>query len=400
MKKLLGILLALMVVLSAVSALADPIALDPATPYDVKINPAGENEVPEGVSPTTGLTLSEIDYPEDAGYVGLAVTGRYTPAMVQIDNTDGGFGNRAPWNASYADVMYETPLYKKGNTRISLIFSDIIPDYVGPVRSARVEHIWLREEWDAAFVFWGGQQYSRTNIYNAIRELGHKVDQNNNFYDGTNGRGASHPWIDFMGKSVVLSNPHNAYAKLAALMTQVYPADYVPARVHAFRFTDELPTGGDEATNIYVSWGEKQYGSTIEYDEDENLYYRYMTSDPKNPQLYDEIAPVVVKGDKIVHGNPVTFSNVIVQWMQIEYPTSDGPKPIVTGSGNADYFIGGRHLTGVWNRNELTDRTVFYGMDGNEIELQRGHTLIITMDYLDITGKKHEPVKGRGISYE
>ena len=29
--------------------------------------------------PTTGLTLSEIDYPEVAGYVGLAVTGRYSP---------------------------------------------------------------------------------------------------------------------------------------------------------------------------------------------------------------------------------------------------------------------------------------------------------------------------------
>lgn len=400
MKKILSILFAIMMLVSTVSAFADPVILDPSTPYDVKINPAGDNEVPAGTSPTTGRALGEIDYPEDAGYVGLAVTGRYTPALVQIDNTDGGIGNRAPWNATYADIVYETPLYKKGNTRISFLFSDIIPDYVGPVRSARVHHVWLREEWDAAFVFWGGQQYEATNIYNAFRELGHKVEKDYILYDGTNGAGLSHPWIAYMGKSELLSNPHNAYAMLSALMTQVYPQGYVPARTHAYRFTDELPTDGDEATVIHVSWGEPQYSSLLEYYEEENLYYRYMGPDFSEDSMYNEIAPVVTKADKIIHGDPVTFSNVIVQWVQIEYPTTDGPKPIVTGTGNADYFMGGRHMTGVWNRNELTDRTVFYGMDGNEIELQRGHTLIIMMDYLEVNGKKSEPVKGRSISYE
>jgi hypothetical protein len=51
----------------------------------------------------------------------------------------------------------------------------------------------------------------------------------------------------------------------------------------------------------------------------------------------------------------------------------------------------GKHYTGVWQRKDINDRTVFYGEDGNEIELQRGKTLIILMDYNN---------KGRSVSYE
>ena len=90
-------------------------------------------------------------------------------------------------------------------------------------------------------------------------------------------------------------------------------------------------------------------------------------------------------------GEPVTFSNVIVQFMDIEYFSNDAPLPTVTGTNNAEYFMGGKHIKGVWSRDTLQDRTVFYDMNGNEIQLQRGHTLIIMMDY---------STKGREISYE
>ena len=142
---------------------------------------------------------------------------------------------------------------------------------------------------------------------------------------------------------------------------------------------------------IYVNWGNKAYNSMLEYDEDENLYYRYMMEDPQKPVLYDEINPVPNKGDKIIHLNPVTFSNVIIQFMDIQYMSSDAPLPTVTGRGNAEYFMGGKHIAGVWNRDTLQDRTVFYDMDGNEIEMQPGHTLIVMMDY---------QTDGRSISYE
>ena len=385
MRKWFTLLLALVLACSLTASLAEPTMINAAETRDVQIHATGDNLVEPDVSPTTGLTLSEMDIPDN--FVGLAVTGRYTPALVQIDNYEGGMGNRAPWNASYADIVYETPLYKHGETRISNLFSDLIPDYVGPVRSARVNHVWIREEWDAAFIFWGGQQYTKTNIYDQFKSLG--VNQKGLLFDGTTGAKA---WNKYMDHTEVMARPHNAYAMLASLMTQVYPQDF-SAPNHAFRFTDTLPADGDEASTIYVKWGDRTYHSIIEYDEEENLYYRYVSVDDvaTEDELYDEIYPVLKRGTGIPHGNPVTFSNVIVQFMDCEYPTTDGPLPTVTGTGNAEFFMGGRHIPGVWNRETLQDRTAFYDMNGDEIELQRGHTLIIMMDY---------QTQNRSISYE
>ena len=384
-KKILCLLLAAMMALGAASAMGETV-IDPTETRSVMKSPAGENETEDGYSPTTGLELATLEAPD--GFAGLAVTGRYTPMIVQIDNSEGGVGNRAPWHGSYADVVYETPLYRTGTTRMSFLFSDLIPEYVGPARSARVNHVWIREEWKAALCFWGGQKYQKTSITTAFKDLGYNLqDPASMAFDGTTG---GKVWNDYCSHTEVMARPHNAYFMTAALATQVIPADYT-APNHAYKFTSALPENGDDAETIYVSWGNKTFNSMLEYDEDENLYYRYMMEDPQKPVLYDEINPVPNKGDKIVHANPITFSNVIVQFMDIQYFSSDAPLPTVTGTGNADYFMGGKHIAGVWNRDTLQDRTVFYDMDGNEIEMQLGHTLIIMLDY---------QTEGRGVSYE
>ena len=77
----------------------------------------------------------------------------------------------------------------------------------------------------------------------------------------------------------------------------------------------------------------------------------------------------------------VPFANVIVQFTKMDWVRTDAPKPEVLGTGNADYFQRGKHMAGVWRRDTLSDRTVFYDENGEEIELQRGRTLIIVMDY-------------------
>jgi len=384
-KKAISLIMILALTLCIVCASGETM-INPMEERSVLLSPAVENKTEEGFSPTTGLELATLDVPD--GFAGLAVTGRYTPMLVQIDNSEGGVGNRAPWHASYADVVYETPLYRTGTTRLSMLFSDLIPEYVGPVRSARVNHVWIREEWKAALCFWGGQKYEKTSITTAFQDLGYNLmDPASLAFDGTTG---GKVWNNYCDHTEVLAKPHDAYFMTAALATQVIPADYT-APNHAYRFTSALPEVGDVAEVIYVNWGNKAYNSMLEYDEDENLYYRYMMEDPQKPVLYDEINPVPNKGDKIIHLNPVTFSNVIIQFMDIQYMSSDAPLPTVTGRGNAEYFMGGKHIAGVWNRDTLQDRTVFYDMDGNEIEMQPGHTLIVMMDY---------QTDGRSVSYE
>ena len=170
MKKIVSLLLIAALLISLLPAAMADTVLDPNEKRKIKLQEVTLNEAEEGISPTTGLPLEDLEAIE--GFAGLAVTGRYMPMLVQIDNTDGGVDLRAPWGASYADIIYETPLYKAGNTRMSFLFSDLIPDSVGPVRSARMGHAWLREEWDAGFLYYGQQESDKADVKKELRELG------------------------------------------------------------------------------------------------------------------------------------------------------------------------------------------------------------------------------------
>ena len=114
--------------------------------------------------------------------------------------------------------------------------------------------------------------------------------------------------------------------------------------------------------------------------------------------LYDELAPVSIKkaGNSEItidftHGNPITFSNVIIQSVNIDWSRgAEVPVITETGTGNADIFMGGKHYAGVWQRKDDNSRTVYYDENGEELKLQRGRTLIILIDYTEkIDDKKN-----------
>ena len=218
----------------------------------VPVENAG-NMVEEGISPTTGRTLSTIQVP--AGYSGLAANGRYQPMMVQIDNTDNGAGYRAPWGGIWADIIYESALRREGHTRITMVFSDAIPYDVGPIRSARIGHVWLREEWGAGFIYYGQQEYYRTNVKDELSRLGADAD-------GVAFSGTVRTWGEYFYSRAKLKSPHDKGADAAGLQDLISTDYEVPN--HAFRFTDE-PAQGDKATTITVNWGRKDYISRYTY---------------------------------------------------------------------------------------------------------------------------------------
>lgn len=383
MKKILSILLCLMLLGSAAMA---EIQLNGGENRNIVINEAEPNDPEPGVSPVTGRYLDEVfaAYYQD-GFSGQAITGRYMPVLMQIDNSDGGIGyddagkpnyNRAPWGVEYTDVIYETPLYRDGDTRLTFLFSDIIPDEAGPCRSARLFHAWLREEWDCGFAFYGQQTYTATNVEAEFKKYGatEKAD-GLLLFSGT--VGTNHPWKQYYDsyQRVQLSKPHHVSANLSAMVSLIPPT--FEAANHTWLFTDKVPDG-DDAEVIYVNWatGPKSvHNSIIEWDEDDEVYYRYMVNPNGKENVYSS-SRFSPNGQ-----NPITFSNVIVQFTKMEWGRYDAPNPTVLGTGNADYFMGGKHFAGVWERKEMSDRTVFYDEEGEEIKLQRGRTLIIVMDY-------------------
>ena len=185
MKKLLSLVLAFALILSVSAAMADPIEINGSEKRDIKINEAGLNTPPQemvdnNISPTTGRQLDTIDVPD--GYLGAAFTGDYQPIMVQISNAGGGVNENskgepatAPINVQYGDVWYEACQASTSNgctlTRFSVVFSDVIPDWVGFVRSTRLTHCRIRQEWDCAFCTSG---YAKTDVKPEWKKLGVK----------------------------------------------------------------------------------------------------------------------------------------------------------------------------------------------------------------------------------
>ena len=395
MKKIISLLLCLMLLGS--SALAETI--NPAENRGIVVDDAEPNEWEDKrISPTTGLILKDVAArAPESGFAGLAVTGRYMPLLVQIDNADAGIGydkngkytgTRAPWGAQYTDVIYETPLYKQGDTRLTFVFSDLIPDSVGPLRSARMFHAWLREEWDCGFIFYGQQEYTETNVPEVFKTTG--ADDKAKGADGKGAgllflgtAGISKPWKQYFGvyDKMKLQKPHDKTVNAAAVSSLI-DVDFEAAN-HTWKFTDKEPDWDDDAEEIYVNWATGKlnyYNSYIEWDEDEEYYIRYLM-DPVNEGVgkSHEYKTLYVK-NKLEEAS-IPFTNIIVQFTKMDWVRTDAPKPEVLGTGNADYFQRGKHMAGVWKRDSLSDRTVFYDENGEELEMQRGRTLIIVMDY-------------------
>ena len=355
-------LLWLCLLLAALPALADQV-IDGKTDRKITPVPSAARSAEEGISPTTGRVLAGLEVPE--GFAGLAATGRYMPVLVQIDNTNGGIGATAPWGVSYADIVYETPLHSAGYTRLSALFSDLIPTAVGPVRSARVGHVWLRQEWDCGFLYYGGQTRKGSSIKTEFSKL--KAKSGVVLFNGTDGKGK--PWKKYYTKRKGYDSPHNRSANAASISALVPKSHQAAART--FLFTDTPPVG-DEATVLRVVWGGRGYGSQLFYEAETGLYARFME------QTDGSLVPWV----DAETGAQVSFRNVIIQYTNIRYNDSaDAPVPTLTGHGNADYFQGGVHVRGMWQRKDMNSPTVFYDANGVELPLLRGSTLVVQLPF-------------------
>ncbi len=415
MKKLVCLVLALTILCGITAALADPIQIDGTSKRNIKIHEAGLNTAPQEmvdnlISPTTGRKLTEISIP--SGFTGAAATGKYQPIMAQISNESNGIGVRggklyaiAPINGSYADVVYMACQKKGGNqTRMTMIFSDTIPDYIGFIRSTRLTHCRIRQEWDCAFVTSG---YADSDVPGEWSRLGVKNPASNQRTPDDPGivYVGDYPkvWKQYVWRLYGIKDSNSELFQAANIAQYIIPKDHVPAN-HTFLFSDELPEGGDDGGFIYVTYGNKyEADCRLEYDPDLQAYIRYVYVKDSEDLPYREsllINPEYkwatdADGNKVkkvaaerVEGEVITFNNVIIQSINMNWKNSLRPDPQLVGEGNADYFMGGKHYAGVWQRKDDNSRTVYYDENGEELKLQRGRTLIILIDYTEMIDDK------------
>lgn len=338
-----------------------------------------QDQADRAIQPATAPARNPI-IPGESPTTGLSWSGVYLPMLVQISNPTGtvkyngksvqsaGVGNRAPWGGQYADVVYEGILYRTGQTRISFLFSDSldegVPTSVGPVRSARIGHVLLREEWQSGFIYAGGPHREENNIAEMFTQLG--ASNKGILFDLLTNK-----WDEYRQRVKGLKSPDNLDANVVGLRDMI-PTDY-SSSARAFLFADASPytDGYDIAYNVNLDWGHEDYISHFVYDENDNLYYRYSGDAP-----YMSYASASDRDEST--STWMSFSNVIIQRVGYDYTNNSKIMPVMrsVGKGNADIFIGGRYIPGYWQRDAEDGPTIFYDDKGNEIQLTRGKTFI------------------------
>jgi hypothetical protein len=304
-----------------------------------------DNPTISGQSPTTGLAFS----------------GKYMPVLVNIDNMSSA---RPQWGIAQADIIYELPIQSSNNelyTRLTALFSDQYPASVGPLRSARIMHVDLREEWDAIFVFWGMQSLEGTSVKVQLSNYG--VYKKKLAFNGIDG---GKDYTEMFEKTTIHPAPHNKSLLLPELIELLSWANY-PFIQRPFLFTDTLPTGGISAYKVTIDHDGQENSNSLSfytYDESKKAYLR-----------------AVSEGAYVDYSQPDTqlsYSNVIIQRAKLSFYAGNGQRPLLglIGEGLCDIFMGGRYIAGYWARNSLSERTVYFDSDGNELHLLRGKTWI------------------------
>ncbi len=388
MKKLISLILAVLIAFPCVSAFA-------YTPESLSnvIDSRSDRGITPAAPGTDGNYPLNPVIPGESGTTGLPWDEPYIPILVNIDNL---IGKHLQWGISKADIIYELPVSAYTNTRLMALFTHDYPTEAGPVRSARLIQAELRQEWDAAWAFYGEESKNGSNLVSPfLNQL--KLPRR----DGTiifNG-GDEKKWTKAYSRVSYNTAPHNVSVDLTYLARLAVESEHEFVQ-RPFLFTDEKPTVGDDAArvNVIFNYFDKEGNvNTAPYIPDNNnstgsencdAYYTYDAETNKymrwNPN----------KGNYADLSDPDTqlgYENLIFQWATLSWNEGSTEHPLlpdIVGSGNADFFMGGKHISGYWVRTGLNERTVFFDADGNEIRLQRGHTWITIHNYR--TGVSYE----------
>ncbi len=329
-----------------------------------------ENEWVQGTNPFTGESWE----------------GQYLPVMVNIDTDPLA---RPNMGVSQADVIYELPLHRQGHTRSVAMFMGDIPSAAGPVRSARIPMLEIREEWNSGYIFFGSQEAKGTSVKEYLRKIHRELwDKNTFIYPIIDGITARYGKFFVAQRGYV--SPHNQMVDVRAVHDEF--AKEEPAKRPWLFTTEGLDHG---ASAFYMSTETRpDFIPSYRYNEETRTYDRYYN------------------GEEFIDGadnRPTTFANVIFMRTKVTWYKNGPDKPVVelTGEGTADIFQNGRYIRGSWVRavgntdkieDNLAARTIFFDDQGNELKFLVGKTFIHIVDTTAIIAVGNDPTEGDALT--
>jgi fibronectin type 3 domain-containing protein len=283
----------------------------------------------------------------------MTTTG-YHPVNVQIENSPGA---RPQSGLSSADIVYECLMERRCVTRFQAVFNDQMPTYVGPVRSCRLYFVSIAEQYKGILAFYGGPSSTDANIYPKLAQ----ALKDGNILIIANGLTKQyHPLYWRITSRPV---PHNVYTNLTKTVS-LYSKVTQPTPVSIFKFNADADYSASEDMNtVDVEYNGLSYDAKFVYDPTAKNYKRYEAGKP------------------FIDANTrkqITVKNIIVQRADtVDLGTHKGHLNInLVGTGKADVYTDGKHISATWERPTEADVTKFYDASHNEIELQPGNTWV------------------------
>ncbi|GEM_PF-407668 len=269
---------------------------------------------------------------------------------VMIENSTSA---RPQSGLNQAGVVYET-IAEGGITRFMAVFQDTKPDYIGPVRSARIAFVELGKPYHCTFTHAGGSG-------NALDQL-----RGNFGYRNLDDDGSGKTLFRIRGRAA----PHNLYTNFANIDAWNFSKGFSSSEYTGFtRINPDVAVenAGAKASTIRIVMSGPLYNPIYRYDANNNVYLReHERGGPHNSRNLDgsevQNSPSVViaaKTTTVPRGGPDGYADYVT-----------------TGENDAHIFQNGTVTIGKWKRANADEELKFYDASGNEIALNRGQVWI------------------------
>lgn len=287
----------------------------------------------------------------------------YRPVLAVIDNAA---QSRPQTALMLADVVYEFPLDRTDHTtRYLAVFSDVIPERVGPIRDSRAYLAETAREWGGLYLSAGDPADQREG-YPLLSDAGLRFRAENS------GSAADYFYRD---KTVTAIEEHTLFFKAREYAETNFTAD-VAASAERFAFEQGISY---EKCKKFLSVGIPFTSSDQErvlftYDEKTNLLTRTDKNSKNVPGISKSLTPV---DNALGYENEqITVQNLIVQFVDVTSFDTLYRTVKVVGDGDCYFFINGQCIIGSWSRPTIDDVTTYKAYDGSIVRLEPGNTWI------------------------
>ena len=269
---------------------------------------------------------------------------------VKIDDTSMA---RPQIGVDEADLVYIEQV-EGGLTRLAAIFSSMIPQNVGPVRSARISDIDILSQYGKVVFGYSGAQRAMLAVI-----------ANSNLWD----YGAQRQSPIIYTRDETRPAPYNMVMRTAPLFEKVKSdqREVAVSKSIGWNF-GEAPIGGVAIDSVLVQWPASKYEATWSKSEK-----RWLLSNGGTPNL-------AASGKQL---GATTFVIQNVQMSNSIYRTKDGgytPLSETVGVGSGYILRDGRSFKANWSRPTADAGTTWTLADGSEIKFAPGSIWVALID--------------------